>query len=53
MEELTFQRDEAVLPNGTKTVACCFYVFYSDWTLQRLHDTTNSQQLLQAILKII
>jgi type I restriction enzyme M protein len=50
MEELTFQRDEAVLTewdeNGLR--AASTYVFYntSDWTLQRLHDTaTNSQQI--------
>ena len=53
MEELTFQRDEAEFTEwdvaGLRDASG--YVFYntSEWTLQRLHDTsTNSQQILQA-----
>lgn len=53
MEELAFQRDEAGFTewdeNGLRDASG--YVFYniSDWTLQRLYDTTtNSQQILQA-----
>ena len=53
MEELTFQRDEAKFTewdeNGLRQASG--YVFYntSEWTLQRLRDTTtNNQQILQA-----
>jgi len=53
MEELAFQRDEAGFTDwdvaGLRDASG--YVFYntSEWTLQRLYDTsTNSQQILQA-----
>jgi type I restriction enzyme M protein len=53
MEELAFQRDEAGFTDWDEAGLrdASGYVFYntSEWTLQRLHDTsTNSQQLLQA-----
>jgi type I restriction enzyme M protein len=53
MEELTFQRDEAGFTEWDETGLkdASGYVFYntSQWTMQRLYDTTtNSQQILQA-----
>jgi type I restriction enzyme M protein len=53
MEELAFQRDEAGFTEWDETglKKASGYVFYntSEWTLQRLYDTTtNSQQILQA-----
>jgi type I restriction enzyme M protein len=59
MEELTFNDEAGFTEWDENGLRCCsFYLCVlqhtSDWTLQRLHDTaTNSQQLLQAILKII
>jgi type I restriction enzyme M protein len=53
MEELAFQRDEAEFTEWDETGLkdASGYVFYntSQWTMQRLYDTTtNSQQILQA-----
>lgn len=53
MEEVVFQRDEAGFTKWDETglQKISGYVFYntSDWTLQRLYDTsTNKQQILQA-----
>ena len=53
MEELAFQKDEAKFSvwdeSGLKQASGFVFYNISEWTLQRLHDTsTNNQQILHA-----